>query len=156
MNIAENPVIRLAGIEDLDFISASQVNMALETEQMHLDRATVSLGVNAVFSDPQKGFYCIAEMGKERAGCLLITPEWSDWRNAWIWWIQSVYVKPDYRKSGVFSAMYNYIKLLVVQRADVSGIRLYVDNTNSSAREVYTRIGMNGEHYRTFEWIKQK
>lgn len=156
MNIAENPVIRLAGIEDLDFISASQVNMALETEQMHLDLATVSLGVNAVFSDPQKGFYCIAEMGKERAGCLLITPEWSDWRNAWIWWIQSVYVKPDYRKSGVFSAMYNYIKLLVVQRADVSGIRLYVDNTNTSAREVYTRIGMNGEHYRTFEWIKQK
>lgn len=156
MNTAENPVIRLAGIEDLDFISASQVNMALETEQMHLDLATVSLGVNAVLSDPQKGFYCIAEMGKERAGCLLITPEWSDWRNAWIWWIQSVYVKPDYRKSGVFSAMYNYIKLLVLQRADVSGIRLYVDNTNTSAREVYTRIGMNGEHYRTFEWIKQK
>jgi GNAT superfamily N-acetyltransferase len=154
MKKEEIPLIRLAVVEDLDFIAGSQVKMAMETEQMVLDLTTVSQGVKAVFSDPAKGFYIISESRNERCGCLLITPEWSDWRNAWIWWIQSVYVLPGHRKSGVFGTMYGYIKQLVQQRSDVSGIRLYVDNTNISACEVYTRIGMNGDHYRTFEWIK--
>lgn len=154
MNKAEIPLIRLATDEDLNFIAGSQVKMAMETEQMVLDLTTVSQGVGAVFTDPAKGFYIISESRNERCGCLLITPEWSDWRNAWIWWIQSVYVLPQHRKSGVFGAMYVYIKQLVNQRSDVSGIRLYVDNTNIPAREVYTRMGMNGDHYRTFEWIK--
>jgi GNAT superfamily N-acetyltransferase len=154
MKKEEIPLIRLAVVEDLDFIADSQVKMAMETEQMVLDFATVSQGVEAVFADPAKGFYIISESRNERCGCLLITPEWSDWRNAWIWWIQSVYVLPQHRKSGVFGSMYDYIKQLVLQRPNVSGIRLYVDNTNISAREVYTRMGMNGDHYRTFEWIK--
>jgi GNAT superfamily N-acetyltransferase len=154
MNKEEIPLIRLAIVEDSVFIAGSQVKMAMETEQMVLDFATVSQGVEAVFADPAKGFYIISESRNERCGCLLITPEWSDWRNAWIWWIQSVYVLPQHRKSGVFGSMYDYIKQLVLQRPNVSGIRLYVDNTNISAREVYTRMGMNGDHYRTFEWIK--
>jgi len=148
------PLIRLAVVEDLNFIADCQIKMAMETEQMALDLTIVGQGVEAVFSDPAKGFYIISESRNERCGCLLITPEWSDWRNAWIWWIQSVYVLPDHRKSGVFGSMYDYIKHLVLHGPDVSGIRLYVDNTNISAREVYTRIGMNGDHYRTFEWIK--
>lgn len=146
--------IRLAGIDDAGFIAQNQVSMALETEQFRLELLTVREGVTAVMNNPERGFYIIAEVENNPAGCLLITPEWSDWRNAWVWWIQSVYVLPAYRKSGVFGAMYDYIRQLVLQRHDVSGIRLYVDKTNNSAREVYTRIGMNGEHYLTFEWMK--
>jgi len=148
--------IRLANPEEADFIASGQLAMALETENIKLDSDIVSQGVMAVFDDPGKGFYLLAQSAGINCGCLLITPEWSDWRNSWVWWIQSVYVLPAYRKEGVFGTMYDYIRQLVLQRQDVSGIRLYVDNTNQRAREVYTRIGMNGEHYRTFEWMKPK
>jgi len=154
MSTNKNANIRLAGIDDAGFIAQNQVSMALETEQFRLELHTVSEGVIAVLNNPQRGFYIIAETDDARAGCLLITPEWSDWRNAWVWWIQSVYVLPEFRKSGIFGTMYDYIRQLVQQRPDVSGIRLYVDKTNRSAREVYTKIGMNGEHYLTYEWMK--
>ncbi|NTW23164.1 MAG: GNAT family N-acetyltransferase [Lentimicrobium sp.] len=148
--------IRLACSDEADYIANSQVSMAWETEEYKLDIDAVSQGVMAVFDDPGKGFYLIAQSGGINCGCLLITPEWSDWRNSWVWWIQSVYVLPAYRKEGVFGTMYDYIRQLVLQRNDVAGIRLYVDNTNLRAREVYNRMGMNGEHYRTFEWMKPK
>ncbi len=154
MNLNKDIVIRPAEMDDADFIATNQVKMAWETEQFSLEFNTVHQGVLSVIENPAKGFYIVAVNENEKCGCLLITPEWSDWRNAWIWWIQSVYVLPGHRKAGVFGKMYHHIKQLVMQQPDVSGIRLYVDNTNVSAREVYTRIGMNGEHYRTFEWIK--
>lgn len=146
--------IRIASSEDAEFIAQSQVNMALETEQLKLDWQNAFEGVKAVFINPERGFYIIAEADSNRVGCLLITPEWSDWRNAWVWWIQSVFVIPEMRKSGIFGMMYAFIKQIVLQRSDISGIRLYVDNSNNSARRVYTRIGMNGDHYSTFEWMK--
>lgn len=139
---------------DSEFIIESQLLMAMETEQMTLDKSTVSQGVKAVFADKSRGFYIIAETEGLRAGCLMITPEWSDWRNAWVWWIQSVYVKPGFRKSGVFGTMYDYIKTMAMKQSDVSGIRLYVDKTNQNAVKVYQKVGMNGDHYRTFEWMK--
>ena len=85
---------------------------------------------------------------------LLITPEWSDWRNKTILWIQSVYVVPSYREKGVFKAVYNHILNLVSKDPAIGGIRLYVDKTNQRAQQVYARMGMNGEHYQVFEWMK--
>ena len=146
--------IRNAAPTDITFIAESQLLMAMETEQLQLDKETVFHGARAIFDDNTKGFYIIAESADGIAGCLMITPEWSDWRNAWMWWIQSVYVLPAFRKSGVFAQMYTHIQQMAQQRSDVRGIRLYVDNTNLKAREVYKCVGMSDEHYRTFEWMK--
>ncbi|MFH1120512.1 MAG: GNAT family N-acetyltransferase [Bacteroidota bacterium] len=150
----ENIKVRQATATDIGFIITGQLNLAWETEKIKLDVTIVSKGVKSVFGKPEKGFYIVTEKGNLRCGCLMITPEWSDWRNAWVWWIQSVYVLPEFRKTGIFGMMYAYIKKEVIRQDNVSGIRLYVDNTNTIARKVYTRIGMNDEHYRTFEWMK--
>ncbi len=150
----ENVKVRYALVEDQAFIVESQLKMAMETESLVLEKLTVTLGVQSVFDDPLKGFYIVGEINGIVVSCLMITPEWSDWRNNWMWWIQSVYVVPEMRKSGIFNLMYNFIKELVLNNPDVAGIRLYVDNTNLRAREVYNRIGMSDEHYRLFEWMK--
>lgn len=151
----ENIVIRHANADDMAFIVDCQINMAYETENLNLDKLTVTLGVQSVFDDPLKGFYIIGESDDTPVSCLMVTPEWSDWRNNWVWWIQSVFVLPEVRKAGIFSMMYTFIKSQVLQDNEVAGIRLYVDNTNLPAREVYKRMGMNDEHYRLFEWMKQ-
>lgn len=147
-------IIRQAGESDAPFLIECQLNMAMETERMQLDRETVTGGVYAVLADPARGFYLVAEAKGNPVACLMVTPEWSDWRNAWMWWLQSVYVLPDFRKSGVFGTMYAYVKEMIEQREDVGGLRLYVDRGNMPAQEVYRRVGMNGEHYITFEWMK--
>lgn len=154
MKTAPTANIGYALAEDIPFIVECQLKMALETEQLQLDKATVTKGVEAVFTDSAKGFYIVAKKDNSLVACLMITPEWSDWRNALVWWIQSVYVKPDVRKTGIFGTMYEYIKDQVMVNSKVSGIRLYVDKTNSRAQEVYRRVGMNGDHYSTFEWMK--
>ncbi len=150
-----NVTIRLATVADADFIVDAQIRMAYETEGMVLDKAVAGKGVEAIFRDPLKGFYIVGETDSQvLCSCLMITPEWSDWRNNWVWWIQSVYVVPAMRKLGVFGTMYDHIKTMVKQRDDIAGIRLYVDNTNLNAREVYSRVGMTDQHYRLFEWMK--
>ena len=154
MKTDSTPNIGYAIADDIPFIIDCQLKMAFETEQLELDKATVTKGVEAVFADSAKGFYIVAKKDNSPVACLMITPEWSDWRNALVWWIQSVYVKPDMRKAGVFGMMYDYIKEQVMVNSKVSGIRLYVDKTNERAQEVYRRVGMNGNHYSTFEWMK--
>lgn len=146
--------IRYAVEEDIPFIVDCQIGMALETENLKLDKQKVTNGVKAVFDDPLKGFYIVGETPEAVCSCLMVTPEWSDWRNNWVWWIQSVFVLPGFRQSGIFGMMYAFVKSLVSEHSDVAGIRLYVDNTNLRAREVYKRIGMTDEHYRLFEWMK--
>jgi len=146
--------IRYATEADLPFIVNCQLNMALETENLALNDSVVNKGVEAVFNDPLKGFYIVGESGDTLCSCLMITLEWSDWRNNWVWWLQSVYVMPPMRQSGIFGMMYAFVKSLVSEKTDVAGIRLYVDNTNLRAREVYKRLGMTDEHYRVFEWMK--
>jgi GNAT superfamily N-acetyltransferase len=136
-------------------ISHFQEKVAMETENIKLDPATVQKGVKAVLSDPSKGCYYIAELNGRVAGSLLITYEWSDWRNSQILWIQSVYVLPEYRNKGVFRQLYAYIKEMVEEDINLCGIRLYVDKTNHKALQVYRSCGMNGEHYRLFEWMKR-
>lgn len=146
-------LIRRASPDDSMIISGFQKKLAYETENISLDPCTVEKGVRAVFSDPAKGCYYIAEIGDIIAGSLLTTYEWSDWRNGHIIWIQSVYVLPLYRNKGVFRRLYSHIKQIVVNNPDYMGIRLYVDKTNRTALEVYRQIGMNDEHYQMFEWI---
>ncbi len=148
-------VVRTATIDDAEIISDFQVAMALETELFTLDKNTVIKGVTAVFEEVSKGQYFVAAREDEVVGSLLITREWSDWRNQWVWWIQSVYIKPEYRKKKIFSTMYHKIKSLVINNDGVAGLRLYVDLSNQNARRIYEAIGMNGEHYQLFEWMKE-
>ena len=147
--------IREGNLNDLDIIAHFQIQMAWETECYKLDREIVSKGVQAALLNENYGIYYVAEIGNQVVGSLLTTYEWSDWRNGMVLWIQSVFVDPDFRKSGVYNKLYSHIKELVAIDQSLKGIRLYVDETNERAREVYTRLGMNGEHYRVFEWMKE-
>lgn len=132
-------------------IAGFQQKMALETENYHLNIEIVTKGVIAVFNDATKGKYYIIEKEGKVIASLLTTFEWSDWRNSKVIWIQSVYVLPEYRKKGVFNLMYSNIKKNVSENNEYSGIRLYVDKTNTNAQKVYTKIGMQGNHYSLFE-----
>ncbi len=147
--------IRTAYPQDYELIVDFQVKMAYETEKMELNKKTVRQGVQAVFKDKSKGRYYIAENDdNEVVASLLTTFEWSDWRNGQVLWLQSVYVKPAYRRKGVFRKMYEHIKKTVLTNKQLAGIRLYVDKTNLPAQSVYNAIGMNGEHYHLYEWMK--
>jgi GNAT superfamily N-acetyltransferase len=146
--------IRIATEEDREFIAAFQMKMAHETEGLQLDEQTLNEGVIRVLRDPEKGKYFVADDDGRVVASLLITYEWSDWRNQWVLWIQSVYVLPEYRQQGVFRMLYQHIKNWVEKDATIAGLRLYVDKTNQKAITVYRRLGMNGEHYRLFEWMK--
>lgn len=131
-----------------------QVAMALETEEVTLEREVTTRGVEAVFADPSLGRYFVAEADGRVVASLMITYEWSDWRNGVVWWIQSVYVVPQLRGQRVYAGLYAHVKAMVDATPAIRGIRLYVDDRNQSAQQVYTRLGMNGEHYKVFEWMK--
>ncbi|MDD2281743.1 MAG: GNAT family N-acetyltransferase, partial [Bacteroidales bacterium] len=96
----------------------------------------------------------VARIGERVVGMLMITLEWSDWRNGWVWWIQSVYVEQEFRKDGIFRSLYTYIRNLVENSDSIRGLRLYVDKRNIKAQKVYNALGMTGEHYTTYEWMK--
>ncbi len=146
--------IRMATEENREIISDFQVKMARETEALVLEKKTLNEGVMHVLRDSEKGKYFVAEDEGKVVASLLITFEWSDWRNKWVLWIQSVYVLPEYRKQGVFKNMYAHIKKWATDDNEMAGIRLYVDKANKNAIKVYRKFGMNGEHYRLFEWMK--
>ena len=148
--------VRPATANDAPALADSQVLMARETEGLELPPPTVLRGVRAVLDDPGKGNYYVAEQAGQIIGCLLITREWSDWRCAWVWWIQSVYIIPSARRRGVFRALYLHILGLARQSPDVRALRLYVDKRNTVAHEVYETLGMNGDHYRLYEWAKSE
>jgi GNAT superfamily N-acetyltransferase len=131
-----------------------QLAMARETEDLELDRDVLTRGVTALFADPSLGRYYVAEADGRVIASLMITYEWSDWRSGMVWWIQSVYVVPEFRRRGVYAGLYQHVKAFVDRDPAIRGIRLYVDNRNKSAQEVYARLGMSGEHYRVFEWMK--
>lgn len=149
-----NVNFRSANQNDIPKIVDFQVRMAMETEKLKLDPDTCRQGVRAVFSRPTLGTYHVCANGPELIGALLITPEWSDWRNGLVWWIHSVYIEPACRGQGHFRRFYTYIKKLAEADSLIRGIRLYVDHSNESAQAVYKKIGMNGDHYRLFEWMK--
>jgi len=149
-----NIQIRKAKESDLPTIVEFQLAMAQETENLQLDKPTVEKGVAAAFKDSGKGQYFVSEIDGEIASSLMITPEWSDWRNGVVYWIQSVFVKEEFRRLGIYRKMYAYIQDLVKQDENVRGIRLYVDKSNIKAQKTYESTGMNGEHYQLFEWMK--
>jgi GNAT superfamily N-acetyltransferase len=145
---------RDANMRDLLPIVDFQVEMARETEQVALDVHVCMRGVEAVFEDRSLGRYVIAEVDGHAIGSLLLTYEWSDWRNGVVWWIQSVYVKPEHRRQGIYAGLYKHVQRVANVNEIVKGIRLYVDRGNIAAQEVYRKLGMDGEHYRVFEWMK--
>jgi ribosomal protein S18 acetylase RimI-like enzyme len=125
--------------------------LAQETEGRELDEERLKAGVEAVFADPSRGTYYVALRGEEPLGGLLITSEWSDWRNGIFWWIQSVFVVPSARRQGVFRALYQHVLERARKSPEVCGLRLYVDHQNTRAQEVYREIGMHEARYRFFE-----
>lgn len=134
---------------------ASLVNfnqkMASETEGKSLDTDVLTRGVTAVFSDQNKGFYVVAEDEGSIVGGLLITFEWSDWRNKWFWWIQSVYIVPEARGKGIYSRLYDFVKVEAAKQGDVCGFRLYVERENVNAIKVYEKLGMKNSVYFMYE-----
>lgn len=139
---------------DLEFIIKAQILMAKETENLELDHETVRKGVMHLFNNNSFGdYYCVTKEDKI-IGCLLTTYEWSDWRNGICLWIQSVYVLPEFRGQGVFKLMYNELKNIVIKDKQFTGLRLYVDKTNTNAQKVYEKVGMSKEHYELYEWLR--
>jgi ribosomal protein S18 acetylase RimI-like enzyme len=148
-------IIRPARPEDAPAIAGFQLLMARETEGVELDPETVERGAGAVFADPARGEYLVAEDAGRLVGCLMVTPEWSDWRNGTVLWIQSLYVVPELRGQGVYRALWEHLRARVQAASDLMGIRLYVDKRNTVAQRVYERLGMTREHYELFEWMKR-
>ena len=142
--------IRRATAGDEDTIVAFNAAMALETEHLRLDETVLRRGVRAALADPAKGFYLVAEAAGEVVGQTLVTAEWSDWRNGFFWWIQSVYVRPDARRGGVFRALFDHVRTAAAADPDAIGLRLYVDRDNARARATYATLGMTEEGYVLF------
>lgn len=144
-------LVRDATDADIAFLTDANAAMALETERKVLDRDTLQRGVHAVFAQPQRGFYLIAQRGSRVVGCLLVTREWSDWRNGDWWWLQSVYVVPEARRSGVFRALYSEVERRAHEASDVVGLRLYVEQENTRAQATYKTLGMSPACYDLYE-----
>ena len=139
--------IRPAEPKDVPFLVECNAAMASETEHKTLDREVLARGTRAVFDDPRRGFYLVAELDGDPAGCLLITYEWSDWRNGDWWWFQSVYVTPAARRAGIFRALYAEVERRA-RAAGAVGLRLYVERDNERAQRTYASLGMEEEAYR--------
>lgn len=148
---ANNIEVNFARPEEAEVIADFNHAMALETENKTLDRSILLSGVRAVFENEDLGFYLVARNAGDVVGCLLITTEWSDWRNGLFWWIQSVYVSPESRGKGVFGKLYSHIRQEARSRSDVIGLRLYVEKENERAQGTYLRLGMIETDYRLLE-----
>lgn len=143
--------IRQAVVDDGETITRFNAAMALESEGISLDRATLRSGVDAALVDETKAFYLIAEADGNPVGQLMVTTEWSDWRNGWIWWIQSVYVKPEARRQGVYRGLYQRLTDMANARHDIRGMRLYVMRENWGAKRTYEALGMSHSEYDLYE-----
>lgn len=144
-------IVRRAEPSEAGRIIRFQQSMAMETEGKTLDESLVGSGVRAVFAAPDKGFYIVAESGGKVVGSLLITYEWSDWRNATFWWIQSVFVDADHRRRGVYTAMHDHVLTQARESEDICGVRLYVERSNHIAQQTYKSLGMDHSHYDLYE-----
>lgn len=144
-------LIRDATRADIPRLVEWNAAMALETEAKTLDRAVLTRGVTRVFDEPARGFYLVAERNGEAAGCLLVTHEWSDWRDGDFWWIQSVYVAAHARRVGVFRALYAEVERRARCAAEVVGLRLYVERNNRAAQATYAALGMRDAGYAMLE-----
>ncbi len=144
-------VIRLAGLSDLETIAAYNAALADETEGLKLDSDRLRRGVGVVLADPSKGFYTVAERDGQVIGQMMITFEWSDWRNGVFWWIQSVYVHPAFRRQGIFRRLYHHVLRQAKNAGSVCGLRLYVEKENHRAQLTYEGLGMQKTSYEVYE-----
>lgn len=145
--------IRDATLSDLHTVVEYNQRMAEETEGKRLSLEVLEPGVRAALSDPARGRYFLACLDEEVLGQLMLTTEWSDWRNGHIWWIQSVYVPSSHRRRGVFRSLYRHVEKLARATEGVAGLRLYVENNNVVAQRVYESLGMSNAGYAVFESI---
>jgi ribosomal protein S18 acetylase RimI-like enzyme len=132
-------------------IAEFNVAMALETENKIIPPEKIIPGVESLMEKPHYGFYIIAEHENEITGCMMITYEWTDWRNGLFWWIQSVFVKKEYRQKGIYRAMHEFVRKEAKKHEEVVGIRLYVEKDNKNAQQVYHKMGMKETDYKLFE-----
>lgn len=147
--------IRTATEDDIETLAQFNEAMAEETEDKRLNPSTVRSGVQALFTDSDRGFYLVAVRSGQIVGSLMITTEWSDWRNGAFWWIQSVYVRPDARRSGVYTSLHQDVRRRAQTTEEVCGLRLYVERRNTGARETYETLGMTQTSYRLYEDLLQ-
>lgn len=145
------PTIRRAIATDAPILIEYNARLAQESEHKMLDRDILTAGVAAVLADPTRGLYFVYENEGVVVGQVMITTEWSDWRNGWIWWIQSVYVRHEDRRTGVFRALYEHVEKTAREDGGVVGLRLYVERDNMAAQETYLRLGMERTGYLVLE-----
>ena len=149
----KNKLSTRLGLErDVQTIVQFQENLASETEDKSLSQESLRKGVRALFTDHNLGFYLVCEVDNVVVGSLMVTFEWSDWRNQMFWWIQSVYVKKEYRRKGVFSELYSYVIDRAREAGNICGIRLYVERDNIAAQKTYSQIGMQESKYLMYEF----
>ncbi|MCP4486676.1 MAG: GNAT family N-acetyltransferase [Gammaproteobacteria bacterium] len=147
-------IIRKAIPNDVLALSEFNQHMAFETEGIKLIPEVISAGVKTMIENPQMGFYLVAKEQAEIRASLMITTEWSDWRNGLFWWIQSVYVKPEHRRQGLYRQLYLHVKDMAETETGVCGFRLYVEHDNSKAQKTYHSLGMEETSYKLFEELK--
>lgn len=146
--------LRSATLADAPVLVEYNRLLALESEQKTLNVEVLRRGVDNLLRDPARGVYFVAEREGDVVGQLMITYEWSDWRNGNVWWIQSVYVAPEHRGRKLYSGLYGFVRTLAASDPSVRGIRLYVNKQNRTAQKAYAALGMSDEHYHLFEWMK--
>lgn len=153
MTHVDNPeiTVRMATSADTQILTDFNLAMALETEHKSLAASTVRQGVQGLLEGTETGYYLVAESNGSAVASLMITTEWSDWRNANFWWIQSVYVHPNFRRQGIYSRLYHHVQQLARQDGRVCGIRLYVEQDNLAAQATYRKLGMSETPYRLYE-----
>lgn len=143
--------VRMATVSDRDAFVRFNRAMALETENKELNEKLVGPGVAAVFDHPARGFYVVAQCADDIVAALMVTFEWSDWRNASFWWIQSVYVVPRFRRRGLYRRLYDFVRERARSEGGVCGFRLYVEKNNLTAQRVYESLGMSASDYLMYE-----
>lgn len=143
--------IRKAGHDDIVTLASFNQQMAAETEELSLNPEVITAGVAGMVDNPQRGFYLVAESAGKIAASLMITYEWSDWRNGNFWWIQSVYVLPGFRRQGLYRKLYDEIRAMAEKHTEVCGFRLYVERNNRVAQQTYRALGMNETEYLIME-----
>lgn len=147
-------IIRRATLTDASALSQFNQNMAFETEGIKLIPEVIDTGVKTMIENPQMGFYLVAETEGKIAAALMTTTEWSDWRNGLFWWIQSVYVLPEYRRQGLYRKLYDEVQALAENEPGVCGFRLYVEHDNVIAQRTYQALGMEETSYKLYEELK--
>ncbi len=148
-------IIRQALAQDAAELAEFNISMARETESVELIPDVIRAGVEAMIQHPERGFYLVVELDNGIQASLMVTTEWSDWRNGTFWWIQSVYVRPRYRRQGLYRELYERVKELAEQDSSVCGFRLYVERDNRIAQQTYASLGMLETEYKIFEELQQ-